>query len=75
MSNVVEMKPKNKFPTISDIMDEITVPMTQSLITELVRRGYSRISLDRSDCGIKNCRLSIGTTESRLVKHWIKYET
>jgi len=36
---------------------------------------YSRISLDRSDCGIKNCRLSIGTTESRLVKHWIKYET
>ena len=41
MSNVVEMKPKNKFPTISDIMDEITVPMTQSLITELVRRGYS----------------------------------
>ena len=36
---------------------------------------YSRRSLDRSDCGIQNCRLSIGTTESRLVKHWIKYET
>lgn len=41
MSNVVELKQKNKFPTISDIMDDITIPLTQSLISELVRRGYS----------------------------------
>ena len=35
---------------------------------------YSRRSLDRSDCGLSNCRLSIGTTDSRLVKDWIVNE-
>lgn len=40
MTNVIEFT-KKKFPTVSEIMDDITIPLTRDLVTELVKRGYS----------------------------------